>query len=365
MISPIEKQIAVVKRRLEQCTCARRRSRRIVTRRLFAPATHWTTTQGAHAPRNACAEIRQDPLGSLTAHTVQVVVDLLGMRAFRRNNADASQRRRKERRRAALIAVAALAAAAPAGEALAAPTAPIQGAPAPTRVTLDYGLGIDAVQTRDDLLRPLRWSGTGGALQLGLDVETRSVVHAADASFGADALWNRYGHQGVVLNQGLHYAILARVRRTRPVGLLVGVAYRYESLAAYYFDWDDSFLYWLTTHTLAPAVEFDARPFHATTVWLRIELPMLGIQSRPPVERVYKLDPIPYFDHYLGLTHRAPRVVGPTQLFAPTLSARLDRSLGRHLGLRAGVDVWYRRALEPRSYYALGERIVVELRHAF
>lgn len=211
----------------------------------------------------------------------------------------------------------------------------------------------------------LRWTGVGPGLRLGLDVDARTLVHDAGVTVGAAALWNRFDDMGILFSQGLHYALLARVRRQHPVGVLAGVIYRYESLDGYYADWDDSFLYWFSTHTLAPAVAFEVAPSSVTRFWARIEIPVVGLLSRPPEERVYKVDPIPYFGRYPELTNRHPVLVGPTDLFAPTLSARSDHFFGRHFGLRLGVDLWYRRALDPRDFFALGERLLVELRHAF
>ncbi len=120
-----------------------------------------------------------------------------------------------------------------------------------TKTTLDYGLALGALQVRDDLLRPLRWSGGQGAIVVGLEVDRGPLLHRAGIEVGAGILRDRYGDGGMVVTQSAHYACLARLRSGRRVQVLVGATYRYESIDAYYYDWDDSFLYWMTSHALS------------------------------------------------------------------------------------------------------------------
>jgi hypothetical protein len=234
-----------------------------------------------------------------------------------------------------------------------------------TRTSIDYGVFAGMLQVRDDVLRPLRWTGVVSGLALGLDVETRRFVHRLDLDLGMGRLWNRYGHGGLVIAQGLHYALGAQAFATRRVSMFALLAYRYESLDAYYFDWDDSFLYWFTLHSLAPGVGFETRLSRSASLLTTIELPVVALMSRPPTERWYKVDPLPYLTRWPELANRGLEVAGPSDVFAPTLRARLDKAYGRHFGARVTLEVAYRRALEPRGYFALSERLVGELRHEF
>lgn len=172
-------------------------------------------------------------------------------------------------------------------------------------------------------------------------------------------------HVGVVFEQGLHYAYVHRVAKGRPFDVLVGGAYRYQSIDAVYADWDDSFMYWFTMHTLAPVVAFEARPSTRSDVLLSIELPLVGIVSRPPEERIYKVDPMTKPWRWFRLTHQDSQVAGPTDLSAPTLSLAYVHRWGAHFGLRLAGEAFYRHYLDPKPFYALGERVSVELRHAF
>lgn len=232
-------------------------------------------------------------------------------------------------------------------------------------VAFDYGLSVELLQIRDDLLRPLRWTGGTLGVGLGLDVIRPDGRHRADLGLAFGMLWNRFGHQGAVLQQDLHYAYVHRVARGRPFDVLVGAAYRYQSIDAVYVDWDDSFMYWLTMHTLAPAVAFETTLSASSDLVTTIELPMVGIVSRPPEERIYKVDPLSQPLRWPKLTHADAQLTGPTDLFAPTLSAAYVKRYGRHFGLRVAADVFYRHAREPKTFLALGERVAVELRHAF
>jgi hypothetical protein len=218
-----------------------------------------------------------------------------------------------------------------------------------TQAALDYGLGLGTLQLRDDLLRPLRWTGGQGALVVGLEVDTGRLLHRA----------------GIEVTQSVHYACLLRLRAGRRVQVLVGATYRYESIDAYYYDWDDSFLYWMTSHSLAPTVALEMHPWQGRTLRVSFELPALALLSRPASERIYKVDPMPYVYRWPALTHQNLRWVGPTDLFAPTLTATYDRQVGRHFGMRLGFDLYFRRTNEPRPFYALGETVRLEFRHVF
>lgn len=240
------------------------------------------------------------------------------------------------------------------------------GEPEPRReVAFDYGLRPELIQIRDDTLRPLRWTGGTLGLVLGLDVYRASGRHRADVDLAFGPVFNRYGHVGVVFEQGLHYAYVHRVAQGRPFDVLVGGAYRYHSLDAVYADWDDSFMYWFTMHTLAPAVAFEARPSPLSDVLVSIELPLVGIVSRPPEERIYKVDPMNQPWRWFELTHQDSELAGPTDLFAPTLSAAYVKRWGPHFGLRLAAEAYYRHYLDPKPFHALAERVSVELRHAF
>ena len=230
---------------------------------------------------------------------------------------------------------------------------------------LDYGLALGALQLRDDLLRPLRWNGGQAVLMVGLEVDTGRWLHRAGIELGAGLLQDRYGDGGMVVTQSAHYACLARLRADRRIHVLVGATYRYESIDAYYYDWDDSFLYWMTSHSIAPTVVLETHPWQGRTLRASFELPVVGLLSRPPSERIYKVEPLPYVYRWPALTHRNPSWAGPTDLFAPTLTSTYDRQFGPHSGMRLGLDVFFRRTAEPRPFYALGETVRVELRNVF
>lgn len=246
-----------------------------------------------------------------------------------------------------------------------APGPPEQDARPATQVALDYGLGLGALQLRDDLLRPLRWSGGQGLVVIGLEVDTGVLLQRAGIDVGVGMLENRFGDGGMAITQNAHYACLARLRSGRRAQVLVGATYRYESLDAYYYDWDDSFLYWMTSHSLAPTVGLETHPWQGRTLRLFFELPVLGLVSRPGVERFYKIDPLPYVYRWPGLTHKNLRWAGPMALFAPTLAATYDRQFGRHFGMRLGFDLFFRRTTQPRLFCALGETVRLEFRHVF
>ena len=164
---------------------------------------------------------------------------------------------------------------------------------------------------------------------------------------------------------GAHYAYLHALTRGRPVEVLVGGAYRWETFVGYYADWDDSFMYWTTTHTLAPAVAFRAQTAPGRELSVLVEVPWVGILSRPDVYRDYKVDPLTYPRRWISRTHQNPRGAGPLNLYAPWVSARYLTTWSKHWGMLYTLSMAYRRTPRPRTFTLLSQTLAVEVRRVF
>ena len=221
------------------------------------------------------------------------------------------------------------------------------------------------VQVRDDALRPVRWIGGQVALVGGTEFDVDAATHMADFDLGFGIVKNRFGHSGVPLDWGVHYAYLHSVARAGGTEVLVGGAYRWETFVAYYADWDDSFMYWLTTHTLAPSVAFRRRLSRGRELLFAAEIPLFGLLSRPEAYRDNKVDPLTYPSRWIGFTHRNARGAGPLNLYAPWFLARYASMWSSHWGMVYALSVAYRHTPRPRTFSLLTETLSVEVRRVF
>lgn len=239
------------------------------------------------------------------------------------------------------------------------------GAAEEARTSVQLGLAPRVVQVRDDALRPVRWIGGQGALVGGAEFDRGAATHMADFELGAGIVKNRFGHLGIPVSYGLHYAYLYSMAQAGGTQVLVGGAYRWETFVAYYADWDDSFMYWLTTHTLAPSVAFRRTPSPGRELLFAVEIPFFGVLSRPTAYRDNKVDPLTYPSRWIGYTHRNARGMGPLNLYAPWFLARYATMWSANWGMLFSLTVAYRRTPRPRTFTLLTETVSVEVRRVF
>jgi hypothetical protein len=149
-----------------------------------------------------------------------------------------------------------------------------------TQWATHWGAQLGTMQTKDEALRPLEWAGPSALLIGGIRNSSTEAIYLADLSLGGAYVTNRFSHAGMVIEYGTHLAAEYVVARRRLATLFVGVAHRFETLNAYYADWDDSFMWWHTAHTLAPRVSFVRMRRERIESELNIEIPILGLLSR-------------------------------------------------------------------------------------
>lgn len=203
------------------------------------------------------------------------------------------------------------------------------------------------------------------ALVGGAEFDAGPARHLADFELAGGLVRNRFGHHGLPLSWGLHYAYLHSVAPTRPFEVMVGGAYRWETFIGYYADWDDSFMYWLTTHTVAPSVAFRSQLSPGREFMVLMEIPVAGVLSRPEVYRDNKVDPLTYPSRWVPYTHRNIRGAGPLNLYAPWLSARYATMWSSNWGMLYTLTLAYRRTPRPRTFTLLTQTLSFEVRRVF
>lgn len=156
------------------------------------------------------------------------------------------------------------------------------------RRQLGIGLGGVHYQVGDRIVSPLRWDGFGAALELSYTVVHGAGRHQFAFRLPFAAPTNRYDHEAFAgaLSTGYEYShdIPGSVfgGRLHLGGFLEG-----NMNVQFYYDWDDSHIYWLTTYGLGPAARWDRGVGRKHRFAMRFNLPLLALVSRPPEHRYY------------------------------------------------------------------------------
>ena len=214
-----------------------------------------------------------------------------------------------------------------------------------------YGVTLSAVQSRDDLLAPLRWRGTGFGLRASWDWGGNDRRHVAALGIPIAILSNRFGHRGYAFSPALTYGFLTRVVRNEDTAAgWLGGRMRLDMFNAFYESWDDEHLYWITAYSLGPTSAWRGR-FRGTPAWAPLDIPLLAAVARPPEPRLNQIDRLTKLSGHLVDPHKNARVAA-----FPDYAA-VHASVG--LVLRAGGSSFTVSYMLDWSRYALPARVAV------
>ncbi|HSG07209.1 MAG TPA: hypothetical protein VLA36_02560 [Longimicrobiales bacterium] len=172
-----------------------------------------------------------------------------------------------------------------------------------------YGVTLSAVQSRDDLLAPLRWRGPGFGLKASWDWGGNDRRHAVALRMPISILSNRFGHRGYAFAPALTYGFLTRVARSQDTAAgWLGGRMRLDMFNAFYESWDDEHLYWITAYSLGPTGAWRGR-FRGAPAWATLDVPLLAAVARPPEPRLNQIDRLTRLGGHLVDPQKDARVV--------------------------------------------------------
>jgi hypothetical protein len=142
--------------------------------------------------------------------------------------------------------------------------------------------GLSHQQLRDDALGELRWQGPAGALALGWARDGQKIDQTLGLELGGGAVYNRYGHPGIVLASRVDYGLFT------PGALSIGGMATWELDEQYIYSWDLEHLYWINAWQLGPRVRWSGEiARHA--VGASVGVPVVALVSRAPEFRYTKI----------------------------------------------------------------------------
>ncbi len=215
------------------------------------------------------------------------------------------------------------------------------------------GVSLDAMgrSQRDDVFNATRYAGVTGHLGLGYLRYGQADRHIVRFAAGAGTAANRYDQPLLAIDLDLRYAyqhVVAGDRVRLWLGAQAGGGPR-----LYQFQHEDAdHIYWTTLYDLAPRLSLDTRVQdrrgRAHILEADVELPVLGLLSRPPPTVTYNNDK-PSLGYLLKRAHHAPRVASfhNTQVVRTSLGWRLR--LSKLVEQKISYDMSYARVSVPAT----------------
>lgn len=175
-----------------------------------------------------------------------------------------------------------------------------------------YGLMVAHDQARDDLLIPLRWSGPSVGLRLQWDLAAASSRHSVKALIPASFYENRFGHDGYGLGIEIAYSYMRDARKDFHHGrLFFGGQVKWDVHHGYYESWDEEHIYWFGAYSLGPRFTWNRQRGNNTHFAAELDVPLIALVSRPPLERLNKADSRTKPSFYFTAPNRDIAFAGP------------------------------------------------------
>jgi hypothetical protein len=129
-------------------------------------------------------------------------------------------------------------------------------------------------------------------------------IHHVVVDLGASRPKSDYEpvHFSVLANLEFRYEYLTRIRQTVLSQFFLGGMASIHYRMGYYPLWDDSHPYWATSFSAGVALRFENKFKDATNWFTSFNMPLIGLVSRPPLERQYKIDN-PDISNILKMNH--------------------------------------------------------------
>lgn len=229
----------------------------------------------------------------------------------------------------------------------------------PTRQHLGIQFAGGSASYREDLIVPLGFGGP--SLSLG-PVYTRQAEESLiriGLSFPVGYLKNRYSHEAYVIRLEFDPSWVRRLtRHDRYGGLWGGIALPMQMNNLFLESWDDAHLYWLTTYSLAPAIEWQKEISEKNQAVVRMEVPLVSLVSRPPAYRRTKQEALSHWTYHFTRPNGSLHLETPGVYRGLFLRILFTRKMGRSL-LGLGCEFQYHHCTRPRDIRAMNTLVTI------
>lgn len=158
----------------------------------------------------------------------------------------------------------------------------------------DFGiaLGLTEYQVSDKVLNNIRHRGIFPSLGFSYEWLGEVTRQRIELYLIFNMLKSRYDpdHNTFIINPSLNYRYVRKVKDITPnLDLLIGGKTGLYSHQAYFGNWDDSHIYWLTYYYIGFDGMVTYQKSEESSFDLEINIPIISLVSRPPERFLYKI----------------------------------------------------------------------------
>jgi hypothetical protein len=123
------------------------------------------------------------------------------------------------------------------------------------------------------------------------------------------------------------------------------------------FSWDEAHLYWLTAYNLALATEWQKKISQQFKASVRMEIPILGRISRPPIYRYNKQDALNHVSFHLTEPNKGLHFETLDDYRALFFQLLFKKEM-RHSLLNLGLEFQYNYCRKPQKIWGLNTTVL-------
>jgi len=171
----------------------------------------------------------------------------------------------------------------------------------------NYGItfGLNGYQVKEKVLCNVKHSGRFFSGGFSFEQSSESSLQNLELYFTINKLKSRYDpdNKSIVINPFIHFSYKKKVRViNQKLSLYAGGITGGTWHLAFYENWDDSHLYWLTNYFIGVDGKAVYRISGKSDFFIGMNMPVLSLVSRPPALILYKMDN-PDFSYALNKMH--------------------------------------------------------------
>jgi hypothetical protein len=157
----------------------------------------------------------------------------------------------------------------------------------------DFGftIGLNEYQVKEKVLNNIRHRGMMPALAFSYEKSKKISRQRFEFFLIVNMLKSRYDpdRSSIVINPSINYRYARKVKDIdQDFKLFLGGIAGLNSHGAFFDNWDDSHLYWLTSYSLGIDAILTYQRSEKSFFFLEINSPVLALISRPPTRFLYK-----------------------------------------------------------------------------
>jgi hypothetical protein len=157
---------------------------------------------------------------------------------------------------------------------------------------IGFSIGLEEHQVKEKILNNIRHQGLFPSLGFYCERTRDASKQKSELNLNFNLLKSRYDPESasIVINPSISYRHARMIKNITPdIRLYLGGIAGFSSHSAYYANWDDSHIYWLSAYSLGLDCIFIYQKSNKSSLLLEINTPFIALVSRPPERFLYKV----------------------------------------------------------------------------